>query len=82
MLYNMRKVARIPVSEARKDLAKVLGLVANGTRVKITRYDRTLGGIISVEDLACLKDCEERKAAPPVSNRKQNAKTGKLSRSR
>lgn len=82
MLYNMKKVARIPVSEARRDFAKVLGLVANGTRVKITRYDRTLGGIISTDDLASLADCEERKRSLPGSKRNENAKPARIIRRR
>ena len=82
MLYNMKKVARIPISEARKDFAKVLGLVANGTRVKITRYDRTLGGIISSDDLASLADCEERKRALPAAKRSENGRQAKISRTR
>jgi hypothetical protein len=82
MLYKMKKVARIPVSEARKNFAKMLELAAKGTRVKVTRYNQTLGGIISGDDLISLKDCEEEKSTALARKRRQNEKHARSARSR
>ena len=84
MLYKMKKVARIPVSEARKNFANLLELAASGTRVKVTRYNQTLGGIISSEDLLSLKNCEDARVNTnlPARKRKQNEKHAKTTRTR
>jgi PHD/YefM family antitoxin component YafN of YafNO toxin-antitoxin module len=82
MLYNMKKIARIPVSEARKNFAKLLDLASKGTRVKVTRYNQTLGGIISGDDLISLKDCDEEKATALARKRRQNEKHARNARSR
>jgi len=55
------KERRIPVAEARSHLAALLKDVERGARVKITRYNRTVAGIISQQDLTDLRDCQERK---------------------
>ncbi|HEY8944455.1 MAG TPA: hypothetical protein VIM73_09335 [Polyangiaceae bacterium] len=82
VLYNMKKVARVPVSEARKNLANLLGLVANGTRVKVTRYDKTLGGIISSDDLVSLSECEESRRKSGSRKRRQNDRSSRGARAR
>jgi prevent-host-death family protein len=59
MLYNM-KTLRIPIAEARKNFAEVMREVQSGTRVKLTRYNKTLVALISNKDLKILKECEEQ----------------------
>ena len=77
ILYKMKEL-RIPVAEARKNLASILGKAAKkNQRVKITRYNRTLVGIISRADLLRLKDCEHMMKAPAGKRRKnRNRKRG------
>ena len=52
---------RIQVAEARKDLAKVVARSAAGTRIKVTRYGRTLAALIPKRDLQTLENCEKKK---------------------
>jgi PHD/YefM family antitoxin component YafN of YafNO toxin-antitoxin module len=81
MLYRMREL-RIPVAEARKNLASVLAKAAKNERVKITRYNQTLAGIISRADLMRLSHCDELLSAPRVKrSKKRNRKRGKDSAS-
>lgn len=50
---------RISTSKARKDFRNVIRRAsAEGQRVKITHYGKTLAGLISAKDLAKLEDCE------------------------
>jgi hypothetical protein len=82
MLYKMKE-RRIPVAEARKNLAAILADAAKkNTRVKVTRYNKTLVGIISRHDLAQLKDCEERMPRLRKRRRRRNMKRGENPRSR
>ena len=60
MLYNM-KTLRIPVAEARKNLAHVLKEAKSGARIKLTRYDKTIVGVVPQADLQNLVECEELK---------------------
>jgi antitoxin (DNA-binding transcriptional repressor) of toxin-antitoxin stability system len=50
--------SRIPIAVARKHFASVLRKTKDGERVKLTRYDKTIGAIIPKHDLEKLKDCE------------------------
>jgi hypothetical protein len=79
------KELRIPVAEARKNLARVLAKAAkHDRRVKITRYNQTLAGIISRRDLMRLNDCDAlmHRSATKRHSRKRNRKRGKNSGSR
>jgi prevent-host-death family protein len=50
---------RISTSKARKDFRNVVRRAsAEGKRVKITHYGKTLVGLVSAKDLALLEDCE------------------------
>jgi len=50
---------RIAASKARKEFRSVIRRAsAEGKRVKITHYGKTLAGLVSAEDLAKLEDCE------------------------
>jgi prevent-host-death family protein len=54
---------RISTSKARKDFRNVMRRAsAEGKRVKITHYGKTLAGLISAKDLALLEDCESLNA--------------------
>jgi prevent-host-death family protein len=56
---------RIAASKARKEFRSVIRRAsAEGKRVKITHYGKTLAGLVSAKDLAKLEDCEA--AQPPV----------------
>jgi antitoxin (DNA-binding transcriptional repressor) of toxin-antitoxin stability system len=57
MLYKM-KVVRIPIAEARKNLAGVMRQVSKGNRVKLTRYNKTLAGLVGCGDLTNLEECD------------------------
>jgi len=50
---------RIAASKARKEFRSVIRRAsAEGKRVKITHYGKTLAGLVSAKDLAKLEDCE------------------------
>ena len=49
---------RIPIAVARKNFASLLRKTKDGERVKLTRYDKTIGAIIPKHDLDKLKECE------------------------
>jgi antitoxin (DNA-binding transcriptional repressor) of toxin-antitoxin stability system len=49
---------RIPIAFARKHFASVLRKTKDGERVKLTRYDKTIGAIIPKHDLDKLRECE------------------------
>jgi prevent-host-death family protein len=50
---------RIQVAEARKALATVVARSAEGDRIKITRYGKTIAALVSKRDLEKLEECEE-----------------------
>lgn len=51
---------RIQAAHARKDFAKVLESSSRGERIKVTRYNKTIGVVISKRDLARLEHCERQ----------------------
>ena len=58
---------RISTSKARKDFRNVIRRAsAEGKRVKITHYGKTLAGLISAKDLAVLENCESVNARGQV----------------
>jgi len=61
----MGEMERIAASKARKEFRSVIRRAsAEGKRVKITHYGKTLAGLVSAQDLAKLEDCEaDRRAA-------------------
>lgn len=61
VLYKMRTV-RVPIAEVRKNLAALVREAERGSRIKITRYDKTLAGIVPKEDLGSLEECDELRA--------------------
>lgn len=70
------KVVRIPVAEARKNLKKVVSQAQAGKRIKLTRYNKTLVGLVGSDDLHSLEECErvlsKKKAKrAPVPRRKR-----------
>ena len=54
---------RIPIAVARKDFATVVGKTRDGERIKLTRYNKTIGAIIPKHDLDKLNDCEKQDEA-------------------
>jgi hypothetical protein len=60
----MNQPRRVPMGEARASLRDLVKDV-NGTpeRIKITRYDRTIAGLVSPADLQLLDDCKHALAA-------------------
>ena len=59
------KNTTIAVADARRDFAKVLSKAKRGARIKVTRYQTTLAGIISGADLARLSECDDVLAREP-----------------
>jgi prevent-host-death family protein len=53
---------RIPAADVRKDLASVLQSSSHGERIKVTRYNKTVGIVIGKKDLERLEDCEQKEA--------------------
>lgn len=64
---------RLPIAAVRKNLAEIIASSAKGERIKLTRYNRSLVGIVPKGDLAKLQRCEEEKAtaAPPRARRRR-----------
>jgi len=61
---------RIAASKARKEFRSVIRRAsAEGKRVKITHYGKTLAGLVSAKDLAKLEDCEGSGKATPKRSR-------------
>jgi hypothetical protein len=54
---------RVPIALARASLRDIVDGV-NGVpeRVKLTRYDRTIAGLVSAQDLRLLEECKEAMA--------------------
>jgi prevent-host-death family protein len=50
---------RIPIAEARKNLADIVQQSASGERIKLTRYNRSLAVLIPKQDLEELERCQE-----------------------
>jgi prevent-host-death family protein len=50
----------MPAADARKDFAKVLRSSSHGERIKVTRYNKTVGVVIGKNDLKRLEDCERQ----------------------
>ena len=52
---------RISTAQARKDFARLLQRAsADGERIKLTRYNKTLAVLVPSKDLSALEDCERR----------------------
>jgi len=47
---------RIPIADVRKHLASVMRRCASGTRIKVTRFDRTVAVLVPPGDLRSLQD--------------------------
>jgi len=61
---------RIAASKARKEFRSVIRRAsAQGKRVKITHYGKTLAALVSPQDLAKLEDCESSKRQPEAGRR-------------
>lgn len=61
---------RIAASKARKEFRSVIRRAsAQGKRVKITHYGKTLAALVSPQDLAKLEDCESAKVQPEAGRR-------------
>jgi prevent-host-death family protein len=54
--------ARVSTAEVREDLAKVVRRTAQGERIKVTRYGKTLAVLIPKRDLEALEGCEKAAA--------------------
>lgn len=62
---------RIAASKARKEFRSVIRRAsAEGKRVKITHYGKTLAGLVSAKDLAKLEDCEAAQAPAKRARRR------------
>jgi prevent-host-death family protein len=55
---------RIQIAVARKDFANVIARSAKGLRIKITRYGRTLAGLVPKRDLEKLENLERAAQTP------------------
>jgi prevent-host-death family protein len=65
---------RIATSKARKDFRNVVRQAsAEGKRVKITHYGKTLAALVPAKDLALLEDCEAQKNGTPKRARRRRA---------
>jgi hypothetical protein len=72
------RTRRVPIAAARASLRDLVDDVnATPGRIKLTRYDRTIAGLVSAEDLHILEECKlakaeeerTRAAAPPAAKR-------------
>jgi hypothetical protein len=52
---------RVPIALARASLRDLVEGV-NGERVKLTRYDKTIAGLVSARDLRLLEECKHAMA--------------------
>jgi len=74
----MTQPKRVPMAEARASLRDLVDDANRGPqRIKLTRYDRTIAGIVSAQDLRVLEECkraiEECQEAKPASPKKKLA---------
>jgi antitoxin (DNA-binding transcriptional repressor) of toxin-antitoxin stability system len=53
---------RIQIAEARKEFAAVVARSAGGIRIKVTRYGRTLAGLVPKRDLQVLEAQDQKEA--------------------
>jgi antitoxin (DNA-binding transcriptional repressor) of toxin-antitoxin stability system len=78
----MSQAKRVPIAQARASLKDLVDDVNDsGGRVKLTRYDRTIAGLVSAGDLRLLEECKEEvgekapmsddEQAPPQRRRKR-----------
>jgi prevent-host-death family protein len=49
---------RVPVAQARKRFASLLGHSVAGERIQLTRYNKTVAVLIPKQDFSKLEDCE------------------------
>jgi antitoxin (DNA-binding transcriptional repressor) of toxin-antitoxin stability system len=66
----MAHIRRVAIAQARATLKDLVEDVRNGPeRIKLTRYDRTLAGLVPASDLHLLEECkralEERERGAP-----------------
>ena len=54
---------KLTASEARKDFASVIRGVRKGERFILSRHDKGVAAVVSVEDLALLQAIEDRRDA-------------------
>jgi prevent-host-death family protein len=52
---------RLTTSEARQDFSSVIRGVRRGERFLLSRHDRAVAAIVSIEDLAILQAIEDRR---------------------
>jgi antitoxin (DNA-binding transcriptional repressor) of toxin-antitoxin stability system len=62
---------RIQIAEARKGFAAVVARSAAGVRIKLTRYGRTLAGLVPKRDIQTLEDQDKREARGAASTAKE-----------
>ena len=74
------KELRVPVGEARKNLAGLIRRANNGARVKLTRYGHTLAGLISLNDLLQLKQRDAMLRRPAQTRRASVRRNGRTVR--
>jgi antitoxin (DNA-binding transcriptional repressor) of toxin-antitoxin stability system len=73
----MAQIRRVAMAQARAALKDLVEDVRNGKeRIKLTRYDRTLAGIVPASDLHLLEECkramaEREKIAPRPARRRR-----------
>jgi antitoxin (DNA-binding transcriptional repressor) of toxin-antitoxin stability system len=68
---------RLPTAVARKGLASLLRHTAAGERIKLTRYNKTVGVIIPKKDLLELEECEKTRAASGEPHHRPDPKRSK-----
>ena len=71
---------RVPTAAARRNFADLVKRSADGERIKLTRYNKTLAILIPKEDLSMLEECESAPAPAPApkprSTRRRRASGG------
>lgn len=50
---------RLPIAEARASISDLVHEVKKGSRIKITRYDKTIAWVVPRRDGEALEECEE-----------------------
>jgi antitoxin (DNA-binding transcriptional repressor) of toxin-antitoxin stability system len=75
----MTQPKRVPMAEARASLRDLVDDVNRGPeRIKLTRYDKTIAGIVSARDLHILEECKE--AHEKAAQTGKDPKSGKRAR--
>lgn len=68
----MKVTKRIATADCRKTFADISSRVGSGAeRVRVTRYGKTLVGIVSAKDLQRLEECEQRSAEDDADDQAQ-----------